>query len=152
MNKKSWFVLSTETKLTGDEVYQHLLETQSRIIVLSGKSGCGKTSIIKKLKDESGLIVNSVEYRFLTNYICRRATDEPVNQEEFDEKIRCDFFCVEDIDFLAGKLTVQECVGELLKEISIRHKVIITGIDVGNRVDALLKAAGDSCEEIIYSE
>lgn len=152
MNKKNWLVLSSETELTDDEVCKYLLETESRIIVFSGKSGCGKTSIIKKLKDESGLIVNSVEYRFLTNYICRRATDEPVNQGEFDEKIRCDFFCVEDIDFLAGKLTVQECVGELLKEISARHKVIITGIDVRNRVGALLEASGDFSEEIIYSE
>ncbi len=152
MNKKNWLVLSSEEEFTSDELYQYLLESQSRIFILSGKSGCGKTSIIRRLKAESGRTVNSVNHLFITNYICRQRTDEPVSQEEFDDKINSDFFCVEDVDFLAGMVSMQEVFGELMKEISTGRKIIITGIELRRRVPELLETLGDSCEEIIYAK
>ncbi len=152
MDKIGWLDLTAQKEFTADELCKHMLETQSRIIILDGKSGCGKTSAIRKLKKESGRTVNYVNHLFVTNYICRHITDEPVSQEEFDKKINCDFFCVEDIDFLAGLVSLQEFVGELLKEISGKRKVIITGINIRKRVPELLNALGNSYEEIIYKE
>lgn len=152
MNKKSWLILSSEEKLTTDELYQYLLESKSRIFILSGESGCGKTSIIRRLKAESGRTVCSVNYLFITNYICRQRADEPVSQEEFDDKISSDFFCVEDVDFLAGMVTMQEVFGELMKKISTERKIIITGIELRRRVPELLETLGESREEIIYAK
>lgn len=149
MDKKCWLNTGTEKVFTGSEICEYLIGTKSRITVISGPSGCGKTSIICKLKKDSGKAVNSVEYTFLVNYICRHMSDEPVTQDEFDMKTLCHFFCVEDIDFLAGKTSSQEGVGELLKDVSGNCRVIITGIGLDRAVPGLLKALGDY-EEFVY--
>lgn len=149
MDKKCWLSLWATKPFTGNELCDYLLETENRIIVISGLSGSGKTSIINKLKKDSGKVVNAVAYTFLTNYICRYMSSEPVTQDEFDMKTLCHIFCVEDVDFLAGKDSTQEAVGELLREVSKGCKVIITGIELRKTVPELLKALG-GYEEIVY--
>lgn len=149
MDKKCWLSTRVLKPFTGNELCNYLIETESRIIVVSGPSNSGKTSIINKLKSKK--TVNSVPYTFVTEYICRGIFEKPISREEFEAKTSGDFFCVEDVDFLLGKSVTQEVMGEMMREISKGCKVIITGIELRKKVPELLGNLGDF-EEILYFE
>ncbi len=144
---KHWLSLKATKPFTDDGLCDYLLETDSRIIVINGPSGSGKTSVIKKLKSKK--TVNSVPYNYLVEYICRGVLENPVSDEDFEEKTHGDFFCVEDVDFLCWKSVTQGVTGRLLGDISKECKVIITGIQLKKRVPDLLKNLG-GYEEIVY--
>lgn len=144
---KHWLSLKVTKPFTDDGLCDYLIETDSRIIVISGPSGSGKTSVIKNLKNKKA--VNSVPYIYLVEYICRGVRENPISDEDFEEKTHGDFFCVEDIDFLRWKSVTQGVTGNLLRNISKECKVIITGIELRKRVPELLKSLG-SYEEIVY--
>lgn len=119
-------------RIFSEEKILKLLSTETHgIYVLDGRSGCGKTRIINKLKQNQSVWIFSYEdiVKMIIQF-CKRDISQSVSARmavalDVDGSI-----AIEDIDFLYGRSSTLEIIMEALQTLSRNHLCIITGNDL----------------------
>ena len=109
------------------------------VIAIEGKSGIGKTKIIKELKSVYGsnMTVLTSE-KFISIIIMALKSD--INPSTAFSTIETSIMVIEDMDFgLKGKQIMQKSISYILKDMLNHHKIIITGIELNERIPDLMK-------------
>lgn len=129
---------SNKSKTITDEA---LLETlkeipKSSITVLDGPSGCGKTRLLKRLR-QSGRVIDLYSSEDLKEHIMWRLRHFPNLPGGLPG---LDIIVVEDIDFLESAKSVQTEAAFLIERALDEKCVILTGIQIRDRVPTIVDA------------
>ena len=111
-----------------------LKEKENTIIAIDGKSGVGKTRIIKNLKNiyGSNMIVCTSE-KFVS--IIVNALKSETNPISVFKTMEESILVIEDIDCgLIGKQITQRRIAHILQNLLEDYKIIITGIELNKRI------------------
>lgn len=108
-------------------------ESEKRLFILEGKSGCGKTSFIKNLNSKkilripANLLSETIFYP--GDLSCKRLNDDVIVY--FLSQINLDYLIIEDIDYTIGRGdSIQLLFAEIVFSLINQYKVIITGIEI----------------------
>ena len=124
--------------INNEEKIKELLndEQRSRLIIIDGRSGSGKTRLIKKVLvgfDNKVIIPYS---EFIDLMVCDiKSRTDYFKESLFQYKI----IAFDDIDFLRGKLAAQETTGYIINSLLKSNiHVILIGINLIERTPILL--------------
>ena len=111
-----------------------LTEKENAVIAIDGKSGVGKTRIIKKLKKIYGsdMAVWTSE-KFVSIII--NALKSEINPISAFKTMGESILVIEDIDCgLIGKQITQRSISRIFRNLLEDYKIIITGIELNKRI------------------
>jgi len=126
----------TPTLLTKNELRLVIDNTKTGIFFLDGKSGSGKTHILKELRSNSDRSVVITSYETVKD----KLIDSIMNNTSLDIP-EAAIVCIEDVDFLHGKAQTQKEFAIIAKRLSENSLVIFTGISLRSRVPILMQYA-----------
>lgn len=139
-----WTETNSNHSYTPNELLNFLKEKATGIVLLEGDSGCGKTSILKMLKEDSPKPVHIVSYEtFLQKYILPNIVNKLENHITVNPIPDGCTYAIEDIDFLRGRLHTQLHLGALFNEKAADSLIILTGIRIPNRIPDLYRVLSD---------
>lgn len=127
-----WFDATEHIKRSDDQMLDWLKECRNQIVLLDGPTGCGKTRLLRRVKEGfgEGMMILAVDR--LGELLMKGA--EPVRE--------ClgghDVICIEDADMMQGKIVTQETTARYLSEAARHALVAVTGIRLRERVGTLL--------------
>ena len=119
------------------ELREIIENKKSGTILIEGPSACGKTYLLKKLRDTSPRQVRLLSYETVVDTMIENMKNHTYNPNAMADTFSSDVLCIEDIDFLKGKDHTQMEVAFLVNNISENNLVIITGINLKSRVPSL---------------
>lgn len=136
----SWKMLSTKEELSFDKVIEYLLHKENGVVLLDGYSGCGKTTILKNLREASSRPVYLFSYENVVDEILRAArAKETCELYLLDISENNCVIGIEDVDYLRGKEATQACLAEMVCNAAEKHLVIMTGNDVWSKTSVLCR-------------
>ena len=115
-----------------------LTEKENAVIAIDGKSGVGKTRIIKKLKKIYGsdMAVWTSE-KFVSIII--NALKSEINPISAFKTMGESILVIEDIDCgLIGKQITQRSISHIFRNLLEDYKIIITGIELNKRIPGVI--------------
>ena len=142
-----WRNIASGEELFPEELIHNILQQEHGTVVLDGYSGCGKTSILKKIKETADKPVFLLSYENVIDEILR--TGGAIGSCEWylrDLDERASIIAVEDVDFLSGKDATQEFIAEMVRCAASKHLVIITGQNIKKRTSILF----DMCNPVTF--
>lgn len=108
-------------------------QEKCNVIILDGPSGCGKSRILRgHIINEHKLILSEEEFRTILLECFYDANLIKVIFLDFD------IVCIEDVDFMKGKMVTQVFAAEVINKLTESTRIILTGIDIKARTPALL--------------
>lgn len=136
----SWKMLSTKEELIFDKVIEYLLHKENGVVLLDGYSGCGKTTILKNLREASSRPVYLFSYENVVDEILRAArAKETCELYLLDISENNCVIGIEGVDYLRGKEATQACLAEMVCNAAEKHLVIMTGNDVWSKTSVLCR-------------
>ncbi len=144
LNKQEWVQTDCGIKCTTDELFERLMKTECRIVVLDGYSGCGKTMLLRRIRDAlAGKVHIFSDERFVDILIKGINGDSSLKKRLMELLLgQGNIICIEDVDLYGGKIATQEEVAYCAKIGAQGNLVILTGNDMYKRVPHLLKILG----------
>ena len=138
--KQNWNKVSSDDEMNSEEVLQYLLQKKSGIVLLDGHSGCGKTTLLKNLRETSARPVYLFSYENVVDEILRAArAKETCERYLLDISENNCIIGIEDVDYLRGKEATQACLAEMVCNAAEKHLVIMTGNDVWSKTSVLCR-------------
>lgn len=138
--KQNWNKVSSDDEMNSEEVLQYLLQKKSGIVLLNGCSGCGKTMLLKRLKETTSRPVYIFSYESVVDEILRAArAKETCERYLLDISENNCVIGIEDVDYLRGKEATQACLAEMVCNAAEKHLVIMTGNDVWSKTSVLCR-------------
>lgn len=123
-----------------ERVLEYLLKQDRGIVLLDGHSGCGKTTILKNLREASSRPVYLFSYENVVDEILRTArAKETCERYLLDISENNCVIGIEDVDYLRGKEATQACLAKMVCSAAEKHLVIITGNDVWPTIPILCR-------------
>ncbi len=122
-----------------DALLQYLVKQDKRIILLDGYSGCGKTTMLKRLMPAAACPVFLFSYRDIVDEILR--TECSCDKYLYDLHGKTSIICIEDVDYLSGKDATQAYLAQMILIAARKHTVILTG----NRAQQKLPVLCEQC-------
>ena len=131
-----WKQISSGENLSKDEVIETLRHRDNGIVVLSGSSNAGKTTLLSHLRCRTNTPMMIYSYQDAVDSIVTQA-----KAHRWDEGIP--FFvnhpagailAIEDIDFLRGKEVTRHTLYEQVNQLSKQSLIILTGIALEERM------------------
>lgn len=123
-----------------DEVLQYFLGQKFGAVLLDGCSGCGKTTLLKKLREISSRPVYLFSYENVVDEILRAAwAKETCERYLLDISENNCVIGIEDVDYLRGKEATQVCLAEMVCNAAEKHLVIMTGNNVRSKAPILCR-------------
>ena len=123
-----------------DRVLEYLQKQDSGIVLLNGCSGCGKTTLLKKLREISSRPVYIFSYESVVDEILRAArAKETCERYLLDISENNCVIGIEDVDYLRGKEATQACLAEMVCNAAEKHLVIMAGNDVWSKTPILCR-------------
>jgi len=123
--------------LTDEQLFDLLMECSGQIVLLDGPTGCGKTSMMKRLMNEgvrkTELFAKDRFIRMLMD--CTRSNGRHTIAEVVDGY---EIVCIDDADLMRGATCTQECTAQILSDIAHEALVILAGIQLCERIKALI--------------
>jgi energy-coupling factor transporter ATP-binding protein EcfA2 len=130
-------------KKTTDKLTEQLYCQTNGIVLLDGYSGCGKTTLLRNLKQASYRPVYLLSYRDVVDVMLCAAQRNKTCERHLLELSRGNCIIgIEDVDYLRGKETTQEWLAEMVQAAAGKHLVILTGNDVQRKTPALTALRG----------
>lgn len=130
---------------------EQLLSQTNGIVLIDGYSGCGKTTLLNKLKKITSRPVHLFSYENVVDEILRAAKAKE-NCERYLLEL-CEKNCIigiEDIDYLRGKEATQECLSLMIQKAAEKHLVILTGNDVRRQTPVFAAICGH--DTFVYTD
>ena len=138
--KQNWNKVSSDDEMNSEEVLQYLLQKKSGLVLLNGCSGCGKTMLLKRLKETTSRPVYIFSYESVVDEILRAArAKETCERYLLDISENNCVIGIEDVDYLRGKEATQACLAEMVCNAAEKHLVIMTGNDVWSKTSVLCR-------------
>ena len=123
-----------------ERVLEYLLKQDRGIVLLNGCSGCGKTMLLKRLKETTSRPVYIFSYESVVDEILRAArAKETCEQYLLDISENNCIIGIEDVDYLRGKEATQAYLAEMVCNAAEKHLVIMTGNDVWSKTPILCR-------------
>lgn len=123
-----------------DEVLQYFLGQKFGAVLLDGCSGCGKTMLLKRLKETTSRPVYIFSYESVVDEILRAArAKETCERYLLNVSENNCVIGIEDVDYLRGKEATQTCLAEMVCNAAEKHLVIMTGNDVWSKTSVLCR-------------
>lgn len=136
----NWRRISLNEEMTPDEVLQYILRQKNGVVLLDGYSGCGKTTILKELRETSSRPVYLFSYENVVDEILRAArAKETCEWLLLDISENNCVIGIEDVDYLRGKEATQACLAEMVCNAAEKHLIIMTGNDVWSKTPVLCR-------------
>lgn len=124
--------------VTKDELTEIISAAENGVIFLEGPSACGKTHLLRELRDTTGKNVRILSYEDIVSKMTEQIHEEAYTINKFADELQCDILCIEDVDFLCGKSLTQKELALLALRLSEHSLVIFTGIKLQMRVPYIL--------------
>ena len=125
------------TSVSKQELRDIIENKKSGIILIEGPSACGKTYLLKKLRDTSPREVRLVSYETIADTMTANMIGHRYDPKALVESFSSEVLCIEDVDFLKGKEHTQMEFAFLANSLSENNLVILTGIRLSSRVPFL---------------
>ena len=123
-----------------ERVLEYLQKQDSGIVLLNGGSGCGKTMLLKRLKETTSRPVYIFSYESVVDEILRAArAKETCERYLLDISENNCIIGIEDVDYLRGKEATQACLAEMVCNAAEKHLVIMTGNDAWSKTPILCR-------------
>lgn len=123
-----------------DEVLQYFLGQKFGAVLLDGCSGCGKTMLLKRLKETTSRPAYIFSYESVVDEILRAArAKETCERYLLDISENNCIIGIEDVDYLQGKEATQAYLAEMVCNAAEKHLVIMTGNDVWSKTSVLCR-------------
>lgn len=123
-----------------ESVLEYLLKKDREIVLLDGRSGCGKTMLLKRLREMSSRPVYIFSCENVVDEILRAArAKETCERYLLDISENNCVIGIEDVDYLWGKEATQACLAEMVCNAAEKHLVIMTGNDVWSKASVLCR-------------
>lgn len=131
-------VVPSREVLAPENIAQHLCYQINGIVLLDGYSGCGKTALLKKLRDTASRPVYLFSYENIVDKILQ-ATQADTSCTHYLATIseECCIVGIEDVDYLRGREATQEYLAEMIQIAAKKHLVFLTGNNVLSKVPIL---------------
>ena len=133
-----------QTEFSMEALQRYLLQKENGIVLLNGYSGCGKTQILKGLKQLATRPVYLFSYRDVVDEIIK--TRENCYRFLLELDVEGCVIGVEDVDYLDGKSATQKHLADMIRIAADKHLIILTGNDVQIRTPFL----HEFCEPNIF--
>lgn len=133
----TWIRKQDAQTMNPDDLLQYFMKQDSKIILLDGYSGCGKTTILKQLMPAASCPVLMFSYRDIVDEMLR--TECNCDQYLHDMHSKPSIICIEDVDYLSGKDVTQEYLAQMILIAARKHTVILTGNSVQKKLPVLCK-------------
>ena len=129
-------------KITAQAVSKHelrdIIENQKNgIILIEGPSACGKTYLLRKLRDTSSRDIRVVSYETVVDTMKENMLHHRYDPNMLAENFSSEVLCIEDVDFLQGKDQTLTELAFLANRLSENNLVIFTGIKLRQRIPML---------------
>lgn len=130
MQNGYWKRNEKKEKIFYENLAERILNDRACIIMIDGKSLCGKSLLIKSIPTCKKRVFSCDNFhRYLISYLENEKTDAEI-VDSLDDKM----LCIEDIDFLAGRPFTQWRIAKIFNMLAVRQKIIITGIQIKSRL------------------
>ena len=136
----TWIRKQDAQTMNPDDLLQYLMKQNSKIILLDGYSGCGKTTILKQLMPAASCPVLMFSYRDIVDEMLR--TECNCDQYLHDMHSKPSIICIEDVDYLSGKDATQGYLAQMILFAARKHTVILTGSSVQQKLPVLCELCG----------
>lgn len=123
-----------------DDLLHYLVKQDKKIILLDGYSGCGKTTMLKRLMPTTACPVFLFSYRDIVDEMLR--TECNCDQYLHDLHSKPSIICIEDVDYLSGKDATQGYLAQMILIAARKHTVILTGNSVQQKLPVLCELCG----------
>ncbi len=133
----TWIRKQDAQTMNPDDLLQYLMKQDSKIILLDGYIGCGKTTTLKQLMPTAASPVFLFSYRDIVDEMLR--TECNCGQYLHDLHSNPSIICIEDVDYLSGKDATQEYLAQMILIAARKHTVILTGNSVQKKLPVLCK-------------
>ena len=110
---------------------------KSGIILIEGPSACGKTYLLRKLRDTSSREIRVVSYETIVDSMTENMRQHRYDPNSLAENFSSEVLCIEDVDFLQGKEHTLTELAFLANRLSENNLVIFTGIKLRQRIPML---------------
>ena len=110
---------------------------KSGIILIEGPSACGKTYLLRKLRDTSPRDIRVVSYETVVDTMTSNMRCHRYDPGSIAENFSSEVLCIEDVDFLQGKDQTLTELAFLANRLSENNLVIFTGIKLRERIPML---------------
>ena len=131
----TWIRNQDAQTMNPDDLLQYLMKQDSKIILLDGYSGCGKTTILKQLMPAASCPVLMFSYRDIVDEMLR--TECNCDQYLHDMHSKPSIICIEDVDYLSGKDATQRYLAQMILFAARKHTIILTGNSVQQKLPVL---------------
>jgi len=121
--------------MNSNELLQYLITQNRNILLLDGYSGCGKTTMLKRLMPAATCPVFLFSYRDIVDEMLR--TECNCDQYLHNMHSKPSIICVEDVDYLSGKAATQGYLAQMILLAARKHTVILTGNSVHQKLPVL---------------
>lgn len=126
--------------MDSERVLEYLQKQDNGIVLLNGCSGCGKTMLLKRLKETTSRPVYLFSYESVVDEILRAArAKETCERYLLDISENNCIIGIEDVDYLRGKEATQACLAEMVCNAAEKHLIIMTGNDVWSKTPILCR-------------
>ncbi|MBQ8830785.1 MAG: hypothetical protein IJ017_04245 [Oscillospiraceae bacterium] len=110
---------------------------KSGIILIEGPSACGKTYLLRQLRDTSPRDIRVVSYETVVDSMMANMMQHRYDPKTLAENFSSEVLCIEDVDFLHGKEQTLTELAFLANRLSENNLVIFTGIKLRERIPML---------------
>lgn len=125
------------TPVSKQELREIIENKKSGIILIEGPSACGKTYLLRKLRDTSPREVRLVSYETIADTMTANMLGHSYDPKALADSFSSEVLCIEDVDFLRDKEHTQMEFAFLANSLSENNLVILTGINLRARLPFL---------------
>lgn len=128
---------SADLCLTNEQILEVLIQLPiGNILLLDGPTGCGKTSLLKKMATSEMRTIKIYSIEDFREFLVERIRRSPYRLTELPGN---DIIAIEDVDFLGCTDSIQIEAAFLIERSLKKHPIILTGIQLYNRLPDMIQ-------------
>ena len=128
---QSYWRDSADTILSEADMLDLLSDKKTGIYIFDGKTGCGKSRILRKLKQRCVIrVLSTEEISDMILAFCLEDISLSLSKRLAAALSGFDRIAIEDIDLLCGKTNTLGTIRDALQPLAKTHQIILNGIDL----------------------
>ncbi len=123
--------------------------------ILDGATFTGKTNFIRELlrrfdSNTNCYMLDDDWVEFLVSKASEKGTEEDCVKSAAEELSKYNFICIDNMDFLSGRNTIQELSAHIFSALDGSTGIILAGIDMKNRLGRMFEVLEEIGTEFYY--